>query len=65
MTLNYWRVVERYPKLNGVVGGPILVCEIFSLLDEKRVQNKKIKDKTYTTTTTTTMSREIFEHNQL
>jgi len=41
MTLNYWRVVERYPKLNGVVGGPILVCEIFSLLDEKRVQNKK------------------------
>ena len=23
MTLNYWLIVERYPFLNGVVGGSI------------------------------------------
>ena len=27
--------MERYPKPNGVVGGSIPSCEIFSLLDEK------------------------------
>lgn len=33
MTLNYQRMVERYPKLNGLVGNLILGHEIFSLLD--------------------------------
>ena len=32
MTLNYWIIVERYPKPNGVVGGSIPNFEIFSLL---------------------------------
>ena len=35
MTLNYWRIVERQPKPNEVVGGSIPDCEIFSLLDGK------------------------------
>ena len=35
MTLNYWRIVKRYPKWNGVLGGSIHDCEIFSLLDGK------------------------------
>jgi hypothetical protein len=33
MALNYWMIVERHPILNGVVGGSIPSCEIFSLLD--------------------------------
>jgi hypothetical protein len=31
-------IVERYPKSNGVVGGLVLDCEIFSLLDGKTSQ---------------------------
>ena len=38
MTLNYWRLVERYPRSNGVVGNLIPSCEIFSLLDKKTSQ---------------------------
>jgi hypothetical protein len=39
MTLNYWMmVVERYPNLKEEVGGAILGCEIFSLLDIKLVR---------------------------
>ena len=33
MTLNYWMIVERSPKPNGVVGCSIPSCELFSLLD--------------------------------
>ena len=35
MTLNYQRVVERFPNPNKGVGGLICGCEIFSLLDGK------------------------------
>ena len=35
MTLNYQMTVERYLNPNRGVGGSILGCEIFSLLDEK------------------------------
>ena len=59
MTLNYWRVVERYPKSNGVVGGSNHGCEIFPLLDEKHVKKNKNKKHTHTYTTTITMSRKI------
>jgi hypothetical protein len=31
MTLNYEKIVERYLKLNGVLGSSIPRCEIFSL----------------------------------
>ena len=30
MILNYWMIVERYPKLNGVVGS--LMCQLWNLL---------------------------------
>ena len=33
MTLNYRMIMERYPKMNGVVGCSIPIREIFSLLD--------------------------------
>jgi hypothetical protein len=57
MTLNYWMIVERYPKLNGVVDGLIPNFEIFSLLDQKKnklvggytpptFRKRKRKDKT-------------------
>jgi hypothetical protein len=36
MTLNYWKIVEGYPKLNGVVGGSKPGCEIFSPLNRKK-----------------------------
>ena len=35
MTLKYRMTVEKYPKLNKVVGGSILGCVIVSLLDIK------------------------------
>ena len=35
MTLNHWMIMERYPKLNGVVGGLISRCKFFFVLDEK------------------------------
>ena len=35
MTLNYQMTVERYPNMNGGVGGSIPGYEIFSLLDRK------------------------------
>ena len=38
VTLNYRRIVGRYPKPNGVVCGLILRCRVFSLLDPR---NKK------------------------
>ena len=38
MTLNYWLVMKRYPKPNGVVGGSIPGYEIFYLLDGKTSQ---------------------------
>jgi len=41
MTLNYWMIVERYPKLNGVVDGSISNFEIFSLLDQKRKKKEE------------------------
>jgi hypothetical protein len=38
MATNYWMIVERYPKPNGVHGGSQLGREIFSLLDKKPSQ---------------------------
>jgi hypothetical protein len=39
MTLNYWMIVERYPKPNGMVGGSIPGgSETFSLIDGKTSQ---------------------------
>jgi hypothetical protein len=35
MILNYWITMKRYPNPNEGVGGSILSCEMFSLLDEK------------------------------
>ena len=35
MTLNYWIMIERYPKLKEEVGGSILDYEVSSLLDTK------------------------------
>ena len=35
MTLNYRTTMQRYPNLNGGVGGMIHDYEIFFLLDEK------------------------------
>ena len=35
MPLNYHMIVEKYSKLNGVVGSSIFDYKIFSLLDEK------------------------------
>ena len=50
MSLNYQRIVERYPKLNRMVGGSIPSREICFLLDGKNSQvatrllcSKKIK----------------------
>lgn len=37
MTLRYHMLVERYPELNGVVGGFISDCEIYTLLDGKKL----------------------------
>ena len=37
VTLNYWMMVERYPNLKKEVGGTIPDCEIFSLLDKKKL----------------------------
>lgn len=37
MTLNLWMMVERYPKPNGVFGGLVSDCEVFSLLDGKKL----------------------------
>jgi hypothetical protein len=34
MTLNFWKMVERYPNLKEEVGGSIPRCEISSLLDK-------------------------------
>jgi hypothetical protein len=33
--LNYGRIVERYPKPNGMGGGSIPTRTIFSILDEE------------------------------
>jgi hypothetical protein len=35
MTLNYWVIMERYPFLNGVVGGLIPVVKSSLYLTEK------------------------------
>lgn len=35
MTLNHRMIMKRYPKSNGVLGGVIPGCEIFSQLDGK------------------------------
>ena len=37
-TLTYWMIVERYPKLNEVVGNLIHDSEIFFVLDGKTSQ---------------------------
>ena len=34
-TLNYWRMMERYPNLKEEVGGSIPGCEISSLFDKR------------------------------
>ena len=43
MTLNHQVIVERYPFMNGVVGGSISRYEIFSLLDKMKNQIKNFK----------------------
>ena len=40
MSINYKAIVERYPFMNEVVGSSIFRCEIFSLLDKKKLSMK-------------------------
>jgi hypothetical protein len=37
MTLNYQKIMKRYPKPNGTVGGLIPDYEMFPSLDEKNL----------------------------
>ena len=42
MTLNYWVIVDRYPFLNGVFGGLIIVVKSsLYLTGEKKKKKKK------------------------
>ena len=42
MTLNYWRMVDRYPNLKVEVDDSIPGCEISSLLDKKNLPGDQL-----------------------
>jgi hypothetical protein len=44
MTLNYQRIVVRYPKSKGVVGGLIPGCKVYFVLDGKSKLNIPISE---------------------